>query len=415
MSKSKSTSAPPAEKEQSSLVRRGGRNDEPVNFDELGHDTQLLGLVRVISRAEPPMVIGVHGDWGTGKTSFMKVLQALLGKKTRGQYRKIEEGAGITNALADRAVHEIEGAPREIPRNDIMTVWFNPWEHQFEDEPVMPLLDAIRHQQPSRWSKLTSKLKRVVEDPKFRIMGKAALGVAKMVGPGWFTALSRQIGDEAREVMDSFSQFSSEFEASMEELTRQSGGRLVIFIDDLDRCKAGHVVKILEALKLHLLNKHCIFVLGCADERVRACLMDKKMGLGLDEQAAREYIEKIVQLPVYLPPVWAGNFRTLLTHLEWGRFAQDDRCFGLLRAFAGDNPRRLKRFLTWYGMERTMVELADGLADSAGPFYEDEAMFLKIKLLQFAEPRKYKLPADFRHDREKEGSKEPQGEPVKER
>ncbi len=72
-------------------VVRGGSNDEPVAFDELGRDTQLLGLVRIISRADPPLVIGVHGDWGEGKTSFMRVLQALLGEETRAAYREIEE------------------------------------------------------------------------------------------------------------------------------------------------------------------------------------------------------------------------------------------------------------------------------------------------------------------------------------
>ena len=379
-------------------VERGGRNDEPVAFDELGRDTQLLGLLRLISRSRtsPPLVIGVHGDWGEGKTSFMRVLQVLLSKDARKRYNAIEKSDDLPKPwLSQRAAKVLEEAGSA--GDDLLSVWFNPWEHQFEDEPIMPLLDAIRLQQSSAWGKLTSRLKRVVEDPKFRIMGKAALGVAKMVGPGCFTARSRQIGNEARDVMDSFADFRNEFEKCMEELTKSRGGRIVIFIDDLDRCEAKYVVKILEALKLHLLNRHCVFVLGCAEQRVRKCL---EIQMGLDEQESAEYVEKIVQLPVHLPHVWDRNFDGLLRQLGWDRFTQKKipHCFDLLRTFAGNNPRRLKRFLHWYEMERTMVDFVDGLAEQAGSFLSDEAVFLKLKLLQFAAPRRFIFPRDFERD-----------------
>lgn len=375
-------------------VERGGRNDEPVVFDELGRDTQLLGLIRLISRADPPMVIGVHGDWGEGKTSFMRVLQTLLSIDGRTAYRKIERDAAIAEPhLSDRA-EEVLNKP-ESKSNDMLTVWFNPWEHQFEDEPVIPLLDAIRQQHPSEWSKVKSRFKRAVEDPKFRIIAKSALGVAKMVGPGWFTALSRQIGEEARDVMESFSRFRDEFESCLEELTRQRGGQLVVFVDDLDRCEAKYVVKILEALKLHLLNRHCVFVLGCAEQRVRKCL-ERKMELTPEE--AGEYVEKIVQLPVHLPHVWERNFERLLKQLGRADLAENEQCFNLLRVFAGDNPRRLKRFLHWYEMERAMVDFVPGLSDKARPFTTDVAAFLKIKLLQFEAPREFYLPEHFERD-----------------
>jgi hypothetical protein len=380
-------------------VERGGRNDEPVAFDELGRDTQLLGLLRLISRrrTSPPLVIGVHGDWGEGKTSFMRVLQVLLSKAGRTKYHELEVADATLPEppLSQRAAAVLK--EEESAGDDIPSVWFNPWEHQFEDEPVMPLLDAVRIQQSSAWSKLTSRIKRVVEDPKFRIMGKAALGVAKMVGPGWFTALSRQIGDEARQVLDSFADFRDEFEACMEHLTRDRGGRMVIFIDDLDRCESEYVVKILEALKLHLLNRHCVFVLGCAEQRVRKCLEKK---LGLDGHEAGEYVEKIVQLPVHLPHVWDRNFDGLLRQLGWPQFTSqtDARCFDLLRTFAADNPRRLKRFLHWYDMERSMVESVPELAQRADAFFSRAAVFLKIKLLQFAAPRRFIIPSHFERD-----------------
>lgn len=390
----------------------GRLNDEPGRFDLLGRGTQILALLDTISRADPPLVIGVHGDWGSGKTSFLRVLQCLLNKKGRKEYNDLEkqllpEAPG--HWIAERASTYLDKEQGQ----DIPTVWFNPWEYQFEDEPIIPLLDTIRHQQRSGWDKLSSRLKQVVENPALRIIAKSALGVAQMVGPGWLTALTKDVEEKAQSVLDSMSQFRDDFEACMRQLTEQMGtDRLVIFIDDLDRCEAAYVVKILEALKLHLLNRHCIFILGCSKQRVVDALVGK---LSISPSAADEYIDKIIQVPIYLPPIWEHNFKAFLKHLGQNHLVPVDdgeaghepqqRCFDLLTAMAESNPRRLKRFLFWYELEKSMINAVaspDGtrrLSELASTFVEDESLLLKIKLLQFLRPAQFVRAERFLQDK----------------
>ena len=373
------------------LEKRGRFNDEAVWFDELHRDPYLLGLVDVICQSDPPLVIGVHGDWGSGKTSFMRTLQCLLDEKMRTKYGA-EEGEAGEKGLAARAEEIMKKGLSG--KGHLPVVWFNPWAHQFEDEPVLPLLDAVRHQQKGAWGRVNEKFRKIVEDPKFRIIGKAALGVARMAGPGWFTALAQQIGDEAREVMDRFNNFREEFTKCVAELTKYEG-KLVIFVDDLDRCEAEYVVKILESLKLHFLTPQCVFVVGCAEQRVKKCLVGK---VGIESDAeAKEYLEKIIQLPVRLPRMMEQHLDGLLRRLGWGKFTRESNadCFQLLKAFAGNNPRRLKRFLHWYRMERSMVEAHEKVLEKAKDFFADESVFLKVKMLQFMEPDEFVDPEDF--------------------
>lgn len=407
-------------------------SDEPVEFDALGRETQLLALLEIIATAKPPLVVGIHGDWGEGKTSFMRILMRLLDAEKRADYRKAHEGFITRDASAERA----QGSPFEVFEDrmhkqlgqtlNVPSVFFNPWEHQFEEEPIFPLLDAIRFQHRGAWSRITSKFKKLVEDPKFRIIGKAALGVAKLAGPGWFSALSQQIGDEARDVMDTFGKFDEAFGASIDSLLdklddiakEKLGGnglginkRLVVFIDDLDRCEAEYVVKILEALKLHLMNSKCVYVLGCAPSRVRKCLVGR-LGIS-DEAGAKEYLEKIVQLPVRLPPVREKNLSQLLYRLGFEKYLPEKNrlCFDLLRAFAWNNPRRLKRFLIWYRLQRAMIDLVPGLWEKTTSDWGDdrfrEAMLMKIKLLEFkhGEGEAYTRAEDFEDDTKAEASK----------
>ena len=47
-------------------------SDEPVLEDELGHAAHVQRLAEMIMSCTPPFVLGVHGDWGTGKTSFLR-------------------------------------------------------------------------------------------------------------------------------------------------------------------------------------------------------------------------------------------------------------------------------------------------------------------------------------------------------
>jgi hypothetical protein len=397
-------------------------NDEPSQFDELGRGRLLLGLLRTILNADPPLVIGVHGDWGSGKTSFMQILRNLLEDERRDRYLEAEKPDQGPDAarLAERAGAYIEKwKDRTTEKNkalppgrrvaklkpQVLTTWFNPWEHQFEDEPVLPMLDAIRQQQKSGWAKVKDRFRRIVEDPKVRIIGKAALGVARMAGAGWFSALSGQIGDEAQQVVDQFAQFRAEFEQCMDQLTASTGGKLVIFIDDLDRCEPDYALKILESLKLHLLTPHCVFVLGCAEKRVRTHLVRKLMkdvgagGLPGDispEQYAEEYLEKIIQMPVHLPGLPEASFQRLLRHVGWKRFAAPDSdAYQLLRTFAGDNPRKLKRFRHWYELQRDIVDSDDELKAKAGIFFSEEALFLQFCLVRFVDFDRSSEPDDF--------------------
>ena len=393
-------------------------NDEPFNVDQLGRQTELLAALDTIVNAKPPLVIGVYGDWGTGKTSFMRALQALLDKNQRDKYAKSAktDEAKYVFTRADEIFESHppvisephkKGNSTEVPLESLLTVWFNPWQHQFEQDPIFPLIDAIRRDQTKRWIRLNAGLKRFLDDPRARILGKVGLGLGSLISPAWLTALTGKAGSGAKAMIDHFANFQKEFATCIEELTRYHGGKLVIFIDDIDRCEATYTVRILESLKLHLLNPHCIFVLGCARERVIKALTSK---LTDDPGDAADYLNKIIQLPMHLPPIYEWQLKRLLAALGRDDLAGDDDCVHLLHAYAGDNPRRLKRFLMWHDLERRKVDHVAGLFDKASMFFQDPAVFLKINLMRFVAPRHTVTLKQLEADRSGERRAEPDSE-----
>jgi len=142
-----------------------------------------------------------------------------------------------------------------------------------------------------------------------------------------------------------------------------------------------------------------VYVLGCATERVTNALQSK---LGHTEQQAREYLDKIIQCPVDLPPIYPHQMRSLLSSLGYDDYAQNENCLNLLQSYADDNPRRLKRFLLWHAMEKRRIELVPGLSDQAAAFLQDPAVLLKLHLLRFRSPYRYVSIKELQSDRSPE-------------
>ena len=94
---------------------------------------------------------------------------------------------------------------------------------------------------------------------------------------------------------------------------------LVVFVDDLDRCAPNKVADVVEAINLFLCGDYpnCIFVLGMEPGMVAAALevankdvIQKAEEMGLTDQSVPvgwRFMEKIIQLPIMIPPPTPGG------------------------------------------------------------------------------------------------------------
>ena len=86
--------------------------------------------------------------------------------------------------------------------------------------------------------------------------------------------------------------------------------RLVIFIDDLDRCEESVIVQLLESIKLYLHSQRCVFVLGIDPDAVLGAL--KRHWKERSEQSNAEYLEKLVQAQLEVPQPAIKLIRNLI-------------------------------------------------------------------------------------------------------
>jgi KAP family P-loop domain/NB-ARC domain len=168
-------------------------------------------------------------------------------------------------------------------------------------------------------------------------------------------------------------------------------GRLVVFVDDLDRCPPTMTPGRLEAIKLFLTIDRCIYVLSL-DERVIATSIELRYGrpvtLGVESRSidGARYLEKIVQVPFMLPSIDLSDIEAYIDSFaaQW----PDERCKTIFSAGLPRNPRQIKRAVNVFLL---LWDLAERRRKKIGPS-ATPLRLAKFVALQTAYPQVFQLP-----------------------
>ncbi|MCF6283221.1 MAG: KAP family NTPase [Candidatus Polarisedimenticolaceae bacterium] len=392
-------------------------NDSAVAKDSIGFEPYAGALAKLLCHKDTrtPLVAGVFGEWGAGKTTFMKLLQ--------------------NNVSLQQEIREKDGKEAFVKQ-----VWFNAWKYDVQNDLWAALLQAItsqiegatpfwyklfrRFKRLSNWqfycsvawllilglgsiwlfyeaattlgsqinigdtgteqsqaqtatpieSKVSpavqttletngkelqkndaqtgntgqkkSALEKIETMPDFILALTASLLPAGILGiiSYWLGILTPMfemvrklkipLGLDVKELIQGSSlpdrieglrTFEKDLENRLDDYLHHDG-RLIIYIDDLDRCSPEHAVEIIEAVNLFLETRRCIFVLGMDYKLISSSIEIKYSEIskefskqheleshhGGDEEAVEPviqrhqgygefFLEKIIQVPISVP------------------------------------------------------------------------------------------------------------------
>ena len=241
------------------------------------------------------------------------------------------------------------------------TVWFEAWKYdQIPDVRNALLHRILVHMQEQVGQGVSNKIAealRVVSELGVGLFTKSRLSINLPVGVGVNLPTSEELAQswerDHKGLETAVDQIEKAFAEAVTEFLGdgESGGqnrKLVVFIDDLDRCLPENVITILEALKLFLDKSPCVFVVG-VDRRVveRAIVAHYGHDPGV---SGREYLDKIIQYPCNLP---VPNQSQLEERFAAGKLASEERLS--LSLSAHGNPRVYLRLLSTYRLVSVMA------------------------------------------------------------
>ncbi len=382
----------------------GPRNDEWTIGDFLDRRALIETTAKIAATWDAPLTIGICAPWGEGKTSTMRMIQRALDPDAANDW---DAGHGQTDGKPPVEL------PAELRKQVKGTVWFDPWQYQFENSPASSLVRTILQTAEKRdWVKAKDSgafgffkgMGLALAEGGLRVYTKGSTGIGDVK-----ESIVNAIGPEA--LGKSFAElFQEKYQEAIDDILAEDSSRLVIFLDDLDRCQPEYVVRMLEALKLTLLNPRCVYVLGIDDTVVASAVRDHyrhRHAEGQNDQPGfdgERYLEKIIQLPIRLPGLmddladqFIGNLIT--DGAELGKIKKDESQWrpisNMLLLGLKRNPRHAKRFVMLIEFTLALAETKLKQASDEGkelPVTKiDKPLLIKLQMLQFSWPE---LPRD---------------------
>lgn len=297
-----------------------GLIDAPIvsmSEDGLGVTPYVKSLAKLIESCDTPMTISIQGDWGSGKTSFMKMIKENL--NTNKKYQIVD---------------------------------FNTWQYSkfnLDDVLAVSFLDSFANAIIGEGTyEQKTKIKKALKSLTFSTLGVLTNG---MVSPSLESVLS---DDPVLSVADQVSELKKQLEEAVDELIKQKKyERIIIFIDDLDRLHPSKAVDLLEVLQLFLTIKNCVFVLA-VDYEVVTQGVKNKMGDQYANGKARNFFDKIVQLPFSIPvgtnneiEKYVGSLLNSIPDLGIST-KEKNKYISVINKTVQFNPRNLKRVINAY-------------------------------------------------------------------
>ena len=279
--------------------------EDYLNFGEVSQIvTEILETEAML-----PVSIGVFGNWGAGKSSLLNLIE------------------------------------QQIKPDEWIIIKFDAWLYQGFDDARAALLETIAShliQAAKDEETILQKSKNLfLRINGLRLLGLMAEGAALAAGVPTFGLISKtfetakesldgvqneteskQIVEVGKNLVDSGKnlikpkekqtppQQIDEFRKEYSEILQDLGKKLVIVIDNLDRCLPANAIQTLEAIRLFLFLNRTAFIIAADEEMIRHSVAEHYKDLSYRHQI--DYLDKLIQIPIRVPKAGVLEIRAYL-------------------------------------------------------------------------------------------------------
>ena len=253
--------------------------DNPFKSCQLNREQYADILTDLINSYSNGFVLAVNNQWGTGKTTFIKMWQQKL--------------------LTDQ----------------FKTIYFNAWENDFENDALVALMSELNKIRNDKTQKIFKELL-----SKANILSKKVLPavlkeiIEKYVGK---ETLKEILGGLPEGISDTFSaeieQYTNkqkgmkDFKEKLSEFISKTSSKkpIIFFIDELDRCRPDYAVNVLEKIKHFFSVPGIVFVLSIDKTQLGHAICGF---YGSDNINSDEYLRRFIDVEYNIPEPDINNF-----------------------------------------------------------------------------------------------------------
>ena len=254
---------------------------ELLKTDPIQRKKYVQRFAKILSRMEDDCyTVALNGDWGSGKTFFVKQIKMILDAYNPQSNMAAGQRTAVQQCYRDASCP-----------NSYATVYYDAWAFDNHDDPILSLVYAALksgcgEEPEGKGNSLIEAAVRVIDV----IKGTNLAEIYEAFKNHQPEKLTAEI-EKTEDIKDSIRAF-------IDTLIQEKGNRLIIFIDELDRCKPDYAIRLLERIKHYFDDERITFVFSVNLTQLQ-WTVKSYYGNSFD---ATGYLEKFFDLPFTLPP-----------------------------------------------------------------------------------------------------------------
>lgn len=257
---------------------------------------EIKDFISALDMIDENMFISLDARWGEGKTFYVRQIEKTLEYQTMKKFSTED-----TNDELDRMKVHFTGTELEDIDlgNSYFPIYYNAWLYDNHTDPLMSLLYVVVKKcgkiiNPQLTKEKSDRIKQMLQSiqvnfPFFSINGEQVVNAVSNKNIFEEIQLAEDIRNEVKLIFD--------------EVIVEQAQKLVIFIDELDRCKPSYALEMLERIKHYFDDDRIIFVVSVNKEQLTHTI-STYYGEGFDSTG---YLNKFFDIEAYLPTLSIDN------------------------------------------------------------------------------------------------------------
>lgn len=261
---------------------------QALNDDILQRNKDLVYFYDLLMAQETGGAIAIDGRWGSGKTFFVK--QSLLLINAKNPMSKMDQDERL------RILHHV---PFKIEKDTVdencdLAIYFDAWENDNDTEPILSIIYEITKQLG-----LTYPF-----DANSDVFKTAGSIIETICGRNINNIIDNLKGENPLKKFQEQKDMEKTLKDFFSEILKERGNRLVVFIDELDRCKPSYAVHLLEQIKHYLCDDRITFVFSVNLAELQHTI-SHYYGESFD---SCRYLDRFFDIRITIPPADKNSF-----------------------------------------------------------------------------------------------------------
>lgn len=269
---------------------------QTLDKDCIERNTKLDKFIKFLNAVDGNSIVSLDGEWGSGKTYFIKQSDLIINYCNASDeeatpnftFKQItaENKEKIDKILCKNEFNELENL---IKDNCINSLYFNAWEHDDEEDPILSIIYGLIEKFPNA-------LKNENKYSDNSILDGVKLLVKILSGGN----IDIDNINDSRDLLENIKQkytIKEKIQNIFDLIIDEHCNKLVLFVDELDRCNPLYAVKMLERIKHYVTDERIVIVIS-TNLKELSNTIGKLYG---NKETAMDYLDKFIDYRLVVP------------------------------------------------------------------------------------------------------------------